>query len=240
MINVTEKRCIGLNCTTLPSFNIINEPPMYCERHATKDMINVIRKECKHEGCIKQPSFNFHIETVGLYCYDHRTSPLMINVLDDRCASCGLFIVRKKGDLCKTYCDLSSPLRQKTKEMQVKKLLQEHNISFIHDKSVTNDCCLKYRPDFIIECTTNDNIYFIVLEVDEFAHKSYDPDCEIVRMHNISHSLGLPTKFLRYNPDHKDFTKEIKEETLIKRLKELMSDVNDDFTAEYLFYPIKK
>ena len=161
-----------------------------------------------------------------------------MNVVSPRCISCNLFIVSKKGGLC-PYCNPESTVRQKTKEMQIKNLLEKHNIQFIHDKSVSNDCCFRYRPDFVIECTTNDNIYYIVLEVDEFAHKGYDPYCEERRMDNISISLNLPTKFLRYNPDLKGITKKIKEATLMKRLDVLMNHFDNDLTTEYLFYPKK-
>jgi len=58
-------------------------------------------------------------------------------------------------------------------------------------------------------------------------------------MNNISHSLGLPTKFLRYNPDLKGISKKIKEEMLMKRLGVLMNYFDNNFTAEYLFYPEK-
>ena len=197
-------------------------------------MVDVVNKKCKNLDCeILNPNFNVKGQTKGEFCGSHKTND-MVDVIHNKCISCGLFQVSKKGVLC-SYCDPVSTIRQKTKELQIKTLLETHNIKFIHDKGISNDCCLKYRPDFVIDCID----YFIVLEVGEFAHKGYEQDCEIVRMNNISHSLGLPTKFLRYNPDLKGISKKIKEEMLMKRLGVLMNYFDNNFTAEYLFYPEK-
>ncbi len=119
------------------------------------------------------------------------------------------------------------------KELAIKILLENNNIKFIHDKQISNECCLKYRPDFLIDC----NSYYIILEVDEDAHTQYDKDCEIIRMNNIITSIGLPTKFLRYNPDKKKISKKVKEELLIKTLKENMNkEFLEDLQPIYLFY----
>lgn len=147
------------------------------------------------------------------------------------CASCRLFRVFKKTNYLCSYCNPDKKRSQKTKEIRVKELLESSNISFVHDKTVSNECCLKYRPDFVIDCVT----YYIVLECDEDAHVQYDKECEIIRMNNISHSLGLPTKFIRYNPDKKGLKAEQKEDKLIKELKRLMKNF-DNIEPLYLFY----
>jgi hypothetical protein len=38
-------------------------------------------------------------------------------------------------------------------------------------------------------------------------------------MNNIASGLGLPTKFIRYNPDNKQFTKKHKEIVLVETIK---------------------
>jgi hypothetical protein len=120
------------------------------------------------------------------------------------------------------------------KEHKVKTLLEEKNFEFAHNKQINNDCCLKYRPDFLFDCCS----YFVVLEVDENAHKDYDKDCEIVRMNNISTGLGLPTLFIRYNPDLPGVKCKKKHRILIETLnKHLNKDVLEDPTPIYLFYP---
>ena len=56
-------------------------------------------------------------------------------------------------------------------------------------------------------------------------------------MNNISSSLDLPVKFIRYNPDNKVFKKEEKEETLLKTIQELMGlKFCDNLDPIYLFY----
>ena len=69
-----------------------------------------------------------------------------------------------------------------------------------YDKSIESiykeGCDLKTRPDFLWDCGT----HFLVVEVDENKHTSYE--CDIPRMLNISQALGLPTFFIRYNPDN--------------------------------------
>ena len=237
MVDVKNPKCQKPECESQPSFNVKGETTgIFCGIHKTNDMIDVVHSRCKHINCESlNPCFNIKDQLKGEYCFTHKTNN-MIDIKNPRCVSCDLFRVIKKGELC-PYCNPESTIRQKTKEMQIKKLLEKYNIKFIHNKGVSNDCCFRYRPDFVIECTTNDNIHYIVLEVDEFAHKDYDPECEVTRMNNISVSLNLPTKFLRYNPDLKGIYKKIKEKTLITRLKELMNNFDNDLTVEYLFYP---
>jgi len=41
----------------------------------------------------------------------------------------------------------------------------------------------------------------LVLEVDEDQHSSREDLCECTRMVNITSSFGMPTIFVRYNPD---------------------------------------
>lgn len=53
------------------------------------------------------------------------------------------------------------------------------------------------RPDFVFDAVT----HMIVVEIDEDQHKYYPCECEQIRMINISQSLGMPTIFIRYNPD---------------------------------------
>ena len=129
-----------------------------------------------------------------------------------KCKDCQLFYVMKKNNYLCTYCNPNKTKRSKTKEENIKQLLINNNFDFIHDKMVINDCCLKYRPDFLFDCIS----YYLILEVDENAHSQYDNDCEIIRMNNIIISLGLPCKFIRYNPDNKNFTKKEKEDKLLQ------------------------
>ena len=150
------------------------------------------------------------------------------------CTLCRLFggVLKDNNYLC-SYCNPNKSSRRKTKEERVKQLLSDNNLKFIYDKMITNECCLKYRPDFLFDCGN----YFVILECDEDAHTQYDKDCEIIRMNNICISIGLPTKFIRYNPDKKGIKINKKEEILLKTLQnELYRESLDDLAPIYLFY----
>lgn len=149
------------------------------------------------------------------------------------CTSCRLFIVTKKNNYLCSYCNPNTSKNKKTKENRLKEFLIKNNITFIQDKMIKNDCCLKYRPDFLIDC----NSYFIILECDENGHEQYDKECEVIRMNNIASGLGLPTKFIRYNPDKKGIRINKKEELLLETVnKYLNKDFLEDLEIVYLFY----
>ena len=232
MINVKDKKCIECNIKR-PNFNYKDLKPLYCGDCRKDDMVDVLNKRCIKCN-IKQPNYNYHNEKQGLYCFDCRKNG-MIDILNKRCIECELFYVSKRTNYLCGYCNKYKSKRVKTKEIEVKKLLELNNIEFIHDKQISNKCCYKYRPDFIIDCL----YYYLIVEVDEDAHRSYDKMCELIRMNNIQLSLELPTKFIRYNPDKKGIKKNIKEKELLERVKEWMKkDIKELKTEEavYLFY----
>ena len=90
---------------------------------------------------------------------------------------------------------------------------------------------IKYRPDFYFDC---DN-YAIVLEIDEYRHSRYDEELE--RMYKLKMAIGKPTRFIRYNPDHKTSSKE---ERHIKIRQTLDFHLNlvelTELEPVYLFY----
>jgi hypothetical protein len=233
MINIHGKTCVKHGCNIGPSFNFRGETiGLFCKTHAHKEMINVKDPTCKEELCNIQPCFNFKEETIGLFCKTHAHKE-MINVVSKRCNSCDLFRVLKVNNYLCSYCDPESSKRQKTKELQIAKFLTENSIKFINNKQFQNDCCLKYRPDFLVECAT----YYIIIEVDENAHRSYEKECEIIRMNNISSAIGLPVKFIRYNPDNKDYKKKEKEKLLLETIKNNSKfEYIEDISPIYLFY----
>ena len=75
------------------------------------------------------------------------------------------------------------------------------------------------------------------MECDENGHKRYEKDCEIIRMNNISTIVGLPVKWIRYNPDNKSFTKKHKEAGLLNTVQRFLNhEFLDNLDVEYLFY----
>ena len=101
-----------------------------------------------------------------------------------------------------------------------------------------DNSCNKYRPDFVMDCNT----FFIIIELDEFSHKSYDEQCELTRMNIIIYSLGLSCVFLLINPDkfsdkfHNKITVN-QRYTILKSYIDYYADKKlSDNTVEYLFY----
>ena len=45
------------------------------------------------------------------------------------------------------------------------------------------------------------NTYSIIIECDEYQHKSYDISCELARIHKIQEALNRPIIMIRFNPD---------------------------------------
>jgi hypothetical protein len=231
MVSKSSRLCISENCGKIASYNYPNiSNRLYCNEHCLQGMVSKKSKLCIEKECTKKASFNYPNQKQYLYCSNHKLEG-MKNIKAKTCKSCYLFIAHKRTNFLCSYCNPNKPKYQKTKEMQVRQLLEKHNIPFTHNQQVSNDCCLRYRPDFVVDCST----HFVVLEVDEHAHSGYEKDCEIVRMNNISHSLGLPTKFIRYNPDNKVYTTKHKESVLIESLQKHMTQL-DNIEPLYLFY----
>lgn len=164
----------------------------------------------------------------------------MDDVVNKRCASCGLFIVIKKPHLC-SYCNPFTSKRRKTRETEILDLLNATSDlpRFIHDKSI-GFACGNFRPDFLFG---NFGTHCVVLEVDEDQHKSYDPECERIRMINIVNSQVLPCVFIRYNPDafHVDgktirVDKTTRHRILIETLREYFVHDSEISKIVYLYY----
>jgi hypothetical protein len=116
------------------------------------------------------------------------------------CQNCSLFRVNSYSKYLCSYCNPEKAIRQKTKEMKVKTLLEEWSYNFVYNKKCNlYNSCRTYFPDFLFD----NNTFFLILECDEYAHTTYDTSCERIRENNICYSLGLPSIFIRYNPDKK-------------------------------------
>jgi hypothetical protein len=82
-----------------------------------------------------------------------------------------------------------------------------------------NDCGDRERPDFAFKAFNGS--CKIILEIDEDKHRGRQEQCECARMINISQANGLPTLFIRYNPDEFTVNKEKKDPTHNARMKVL-------------------
>jgi hypothetical protein len=149
------------------------------------------------------------------------------------CVQCKLFRVNKSTKYLCSYCNPEKSKRQKTKEIRVKTFLEENNYKFTYNKKCNLDgSCQTYFPDFLIDC----NKFFLILECDEYAHKTYDKECEKIRENNICFALGLPCVFIRYNPDKNNISMKIKEKILKSYINYYISKEFCNNEVCYLFY----
>jgi hypothetical protein len=235
MIDIVNKRCSVEGCQKQPYFGLpLDKRPSKCFEHKSETMVDIVSKKCDFPTCKSRPVFGLPGSKTATKCCAHK-SQLMVNVQNKKCTGCGLLFRANKLNifLC-GYCRPQTVVRAK-KEKIVKELLETKlsEFRFIHDKQFNNECCLKYRPDFLFDRGS----YFLIAECDENGHEGYDQYCEIVRMNSISFGLGLPTKFIRYNPDLKGVSTKIKHQKLIETLKHwLTMDLLIDPSPLYLFY----
>jgi hypothetical protein len=114
------------------------------------------------------------------------------------CASCNLPEVLGAEGRC-AACD---PVRRakylKSREILVKGWLEAEGLQYVsHDRMLDGGACGKKRPDFLFDAGT----HYVILEVDERQHEGDAYECEQTRMVNLAQSAGIPTVFLRFNPD---------------------------------------
>jgi hypothetical protein len=159
-------------------------------------MISLPSKRCQAGRC-RELGTHLEPSRKRRFCETHAPEG-STDFVQRLCAACGLTEVLGPEGRC-AACD---PVRRaaylKAKELEVKAWLDAAGIRYdSHDRMVDGGACIKYRPDFLIY--VNGGVYALVLEVDERQHGHYE--CELVRMLNIAQALGVPTVFLRFNPD---------------------------------------
>lgn len=155
-----------------------------------------------------------------------------------KCKNCGLFQTRKENNWLCSYCNPNITVREKTKELKIKTFLEEHNYEFEYNIYCTYQE-KGYFPDFKIK-STNGN-FWIIIECDEKAHKTYNKIDEKEREKNICLALNQNCVFLRFNPDA-GFKKGIKIKTKLLILKSYIEyyinkeQCQHNLEVCYLFY----
>lgn len=191
-------------------------------------------KRCQYEGCSKSatsPTDFCITHGGGLRCQYEGCTKSAISPTDfcrrhgggSRCSGCGLVSVEKKGQKC-SQCRGSSP-RQKKFELMVETYLKQNdNLQHYSYRDEPLPCSpTQRRPDFTYLLHT----HVVILEVDEYAHKFYNRDCECVRILELSEQArGLPIVVIRFNPKKK-LLNDLKTilETAIKNQPNKMIDV---------------
>jgi|SaaInlStandDraft_1057018.scaffolds.fasta_scaffold20119_2 hypothetical protein len=238
--NQKHKKCEHKDCNIQATFGITT--PIHCYTHKNVNEKQLTKRLCEYKNCNLRAIFGVKGK-LPKHCSTHKTNN-EIDLNSKKCINCNLFIVSKKPYKC-SYCKDNSSKRKKTKEMKVVNFFREQKINFIHNKSIGASCG-SYRPDLLFDAGT----HFVIIEVDENQHKSisnndrYGNICERVRENNIFIALGLPTVFIRYNPDScKISNKTIRITTknrlniLLERVKFHMKNVpSKHLSAEFLFY----
>lgn len=187
-----------------------------CKQHRTEN------QKCKTENC------NNYEASKGL-CYEHHP--------DYKCINCNVMTVYKKGNIC------GGPAckgKARTKEYKMVDYIKEQfqDLPWVHNKQLEYRCD-KYRPDLRVEL--DDRMLFI--ECDEEQHRSRNISCEIARMVNLQQDTGLPTIFIRWNPDKYDgnVTKGERLQVLYEKIYEYIDLSTNQLiqgypVVEYLFY----
>lgn len=207
-----------------------------CAYHKDDGMITLRNPLC---ACGQQMTYGFPGKKASRCsgCQE----PGMENVASYRCATCNEYIVRHKCSKC-SYCrDPAIRQRERHETMIVREFRDDPNIpEFSFNKSIGKDNG-RLRPDMLFRFPDK----CIVIEIDEFQHKYYErAQHDKERMVLIQDALGLPTMFIRFNPDaYKVNGKTLKTQmkrrlvTLKERLRaHLPRTLTKKVDVEYLFY----
>ena len=224
MIDVKNKTCQEPGCSTQPSYGIPGHPPTYCAQHSKnkEGIIKNPRSICNNNKCRELALYGL---STPLHCEDHKEKK-ELNLVERKCVNCELFDVLDKNKKCMDCDPTNFKVKRLYKQNKIKHLLDAKGFKYTQsDITIDNAKCGKERPDFLFDCKTHQ----LILEVDENQHRERACECEQTRMVNITNSLGMPTVFLRYNPDdYKVKNKKVKtsdkqrHETLIRWLKYYM------------------
>jgi hypothetical protein len=228
MVDIVNKRCSVDTCTTHVYYGFPGFSPTRCAEHKQIGQMVCPKSICKTRNC-KEIAVYALTSKRAVHCERHMENG-EINIIEKRCNKCTLTQIVNEEGLC-THCDPNhfNGFRL-AKQLLVKKHIDEDgDYKYIYDKAVNYvECKDRERPDFFFEAYNG--CCQIILEVDEDMHNRRPEECERTRMINISQANGMPTFFIRYNPDPykvKGNKKELSHKTrmvvLDKVLKEALS-----------------
>lgn len=194
MVYVAYKKCMIENCRQGATSNRIGLKPEFCYDHKPPGCVYNPYRICITEGCTK-PSICGKTKPFDiLHCESHRQRD-EVRHIKTPCLSCGLVEILNLEGFCE-FCDPRKQRYNRRPEIIIKRLLDENGFRYLsHDKKIAHG--RGERPDFLFECPH----HYVILEVDENQHDSYDKKAEIDRMLGISRDLGIKTVFIRFNPD---------------------------------------
>ena len=197
-VDVKKKVCEHEGCETRAQYGYPGHGLSRCgkKEHRLPGMMSQPSKRCAMKGCSRPALYGTSRPT---NCSEHQQGDER-NLVHERCKACGLpDLLGLETSLCGD-CDPATQQRAYlVKQRAVKATLDlgPHKDYSGYDERLEKGACGQERPDFRWDCGT----HAVVLEVDENQHAGRPEECECTRMVNISQSLGLPTHFIRYNPD---------------------------------------
>lgn len=251
MVDVNANFCEVEGCKTRAWMGYLHSKKIRCSSHSVAGMYSgrKISPKCDKEDCGQKA---YYCPPEILYperCETHKKED-DIKLEEKECEIClkniPLLETETKCQECTEY--QKNPLQfQRSKERRIKDVLEANNFEIISYDKIFEGGCSKRRPDFVLDYKS----FFIIIEVDENAHRDRPCDCEISRMVEIHQDFGgACVLFIRYNPDDyttscgdrtKGFTKNKKREarllTLLERLKQKIPvGIPAPLAAYYLFY----
>lgn len=241
MVDVINKLCGYNGCITRANFGKPGQFVSRCTSHKEKGMIRKPTAKCTN--CKELAIWGNNL--IPVHCETHKIVG-EINLVERNCKSCSLLYILDKDDYCENCTPKAIARAYLVKQgalmnyLDIKGLVGEST-----DKIIDGGTCGKERPDRVYDF--GDKI--IILECDEHQHKDRNCACEQIRMINISQSFGgIPTYFIRWNPDnYTPKNKKKTQEPITKRHKlcgDLINDIKNNrielppalVSAIYLYY----
>jgi hypothetical protein len=198
MVNKMHHLCVEVDCLIGATYGYPGYKSIFCATHKSTHpgVIRFSKKKCTDDGCKTQAVYGIRIPT---HCYAHHDQTTETNLVEETCLGCGLTMILDPEERTCEYCSPALNARCRlAKQRKVKTYLDANAITYdSYDRASLPAGCGRERPDFLFDAIT----HFVVLEIDENQHRGVQYSCEEVRMQNISQALGLPTVFIRFNPD---------------------------------------
>jgi hypothetical protein len=159
------------------------------------------------------------------------------------CVGCLITTVHKKGYMCRT-CRPVAHRQARTREARMAAKLDEwarqaliprYTLWNRQNPLADPAQCGKYRVDFTFEMPTG----VVLLEYDEQMHADRVLRCELVRQAEVSLGFGgLPTHWIRFNPDAFKIDGTTRVTKMTERLAELLKQLQDAMARADYEHPI--
>jgi len=242
-VDVRSKKC---HCgKSQPSFGArAGDKPTRCSKCMLPGWVDVLHKKC-HCGK-SQPNFGARAGDRPTRCTECQL-PGWIDVIHKRCLTDGCDIQVTDSVFC-ANCDPEPGRNRKVKERKVfEALCASGLVPSKYDRAMDDTSCGLSRPDFNYALRDRS----ILAECDENQHNpsmsNYTPECELRRMIDLhAASGGLPTIFVRFNPDPfeldgtiQKINRKSRHESLfteIRRVMEMPAPLPGTLSVTYMFF----